>query len=572
MIAPGTRTSTHWVYYLARVRATTGAVLSLLQYARFMLLLALLASASALTACGAPERSSETAVIASGADLESGNPLVTVHPLSRQLQRYALFTTLVRLDSALNPVPYAARSWHWDSDNAGDAGHVGGQAHRSLTMNLATNLKWHDGVPFTAEDVAFTIEAAGDPELGSPRRGDVSIIAGVEVQGTHTIRIRFHDRQADLPYVLAELPIVPKHLLDTVPRTRWRSNRFAFEPVGSGPFRFSSRIAGRRWEFVRNDDFPTELGGPPKLQTLVVAVVDEAATKFAGLVSGELDIAGVSPLMAHLVSADSTLSLRTPPVLFSQVLAFNTTREPLNEELVRKAISLVIDRTRLIQAAVAGYATPALGAIPPGLPFSPDSKPQSVNMQANKALADSMLTVAGWVRSSESKVRTKNGATLHLTLLTVGSGDMALEQLVQSDLADMGIDVTIRVVELTSFLSIMRSADKLKAEFDIAITGIPGDLGLGYLSAMFESSQKGGALDYTGFHTRALDALLVSARNADEGNRKQAWQLVEDELNRSMPVAWLYHAQGVQGLSRRMKNVVMDLRGELVSVADWVRE
>src|SRR5690606_14038604 len=126
----------------------------------------------------------------------------------------------------------------------------------------------------------------------------------------------------------AELPIAPRHLLDSVPRERWRAHSFSTNPVGNGPFRFVERVAGRRWRFVRNKSFPIALGGPPTLQQLVVAVVDEAATKFAGLVSGELDLAGVSPVMAHLVTRDPTLELLEPPVLFSNVIAFNTTKPP----------------------------------------------------------------------------------------------------------------------------------------------------------------------------------------------------------------------------------------------------
>lgn len=485
---------------------------------------------------------------------------MTIHPLSRQLQRHALFTTLVKLDSSLNPVPYIARSWSWDTN------------HRFLTMHLIPNLRWHDGERFTAEDVAFTFSAAADPELGSPRRSDVAIIDRIEVSDSATITIEFNSPQASVPYILAELPIVPKHLLDTVPRTAWRSNRFSIQPVGSGPYRFKSRLAGRRWEFERNDDFPIELGGPPKLKTLVVAVVDEAATKFAGLVSGELDIAGVSPVMAHLVSSDSLLILLTPPVLFSQVLVFNTLKAPLTDLSVRKAISLSIDRTRLVKAAVAGFASPAAGAIPPGLSIDPVSSNQTEDMSSRTQAADSLLTTSGWLRAPGGGVRVKNGMPLRLSLFSVGSSDMALEQLIQADLAARGIDVNIRVIELTSFLAMMRSSSKAEADFDLALTGIPGDIALGYLSAMFDSSQKGGALDYSGFHSHALDSLLMLARNSRVDQRAQAWKAVDRELNSSMPVAWLYHAQGVQGLSRKLKHVVMDLRGELVTVAEWVRQ
>ena len=509
------------------------------------------ASTIGFAACGRPDRPAGTIVMASGADLESGNPLVTVHPLSRQLQRHALFVTLVKLDSALQAEPYLARAWSWDP------------TRRVVTFTLLAGLAWHDGRPTTARDVAFTFASARDTALGSPRAGDVATMDSVVAVNDSTVRVVFREPRTALPSVLAELPIVPQHLLDSVPRARWRAHPFSTAPVGNGPFRFLSRTAGRQWRFARNANFPSALGGPPYARLIVVAVVDEAATKFAGLVSGELDVAGVSPTMAHLVEKDPSLMLMTPPALFSTVLAFNTTRPPFDDARVRRALSLSIDRGRLVSAAVAGYATPAGGAIPPGLPFSINDAPRH-----DALLADSLLDAAGWTRTGERGRRARDGTPLDITLLTVGGGEMAVEQLVQADLAARGVVLKLRVMELSTFLATVRAPVK---QFDVVLTGIPGDIALGHLSALFASAQRGGALDYTGFHTASLDATLAAARSAVPASAVAAWRAVETALDAATPVAWLFHARGVQGRSRKLDGVQMDLRGELVSVARWTR-
>lgn len=507
-------------------------------------------------ACRPEVRPADTAVIASGTDLESGNPLVTVHPLSRQIQRHALFVTLVRLDSLLQPQPYFARRWTWSSDK------------RTVVFDLDSALEWHDGVPTTARDVAFTLRLARDSALGSPRRGEALAIDSAIAVGAHQLRIVLAAPASTLPPLLAELPLVPEHLLDTVPPARWRAHPFSTSPVGNGPFRFASRLAGRQWRFVRNSRFPAEMGGPPALRELTVAVVDEAATKFAGLVSGELDLAGVSPTMASLVERDASLALESPPVLFSTVLAFNTTREPLNDPAVRRAIALSVDRTRLVAAAVAGFGTPATSALPPGLPVSPAPAAETPGARGSaNRLADSLLDHAGWKRNGPGP-RSRNGKRLALTLLTVGSGEMAVEQLVQADLAARGVQLDIRVLEMATFLGTVRAARK---DFDLAVTGIPGDIALGHLSAMFSSEQQGGALDYTGFHRPALDVALRAARTASPEMASSQWRVVDSLLQHEAPVAWLYHARGVQGRARALHNVRMDLRGELVTVARWTR-
>lgn len=501
--------------------------------------------------CSAPARPPGTAVIASGADLESGNPLVTVHPMSRQVQRHALFVTLVKLDAALQPVPYFARSWHWDA------------AHVTLTFVLLRGLAWHDGAPTTARDVVFTFESVRNPKLGAPRAGDFSAVSSVVATSDTSVEIRFSIAQPALPVVFAELPIVPAHLLDSVPLAAWRSYKFSTAPLGNGPFKFGERVAGRRWRFVRNTNFPAAMGGPPHLEQFVVAVVDEAATKFAGLVSGELDMAGVSPSMAHLVKKDPSLFLETPPALFSTLLAFNTTRAPFNDERVRRAIALSINRQRLVDAAVAGYATPAGSAIPPGVAVFEVREPQFL-----PAIADSLLDAAGWKRGA-SGMRMQGTSALRVKIITVGSGDMAAEQLLQADLQERGIAVDVQVRELATFLSTVRAEQK---DFDAAYTGVSGDLALGHLIAMFHSSQRGGALDYTAFHSTTLDSAFNAARVAAPGlAATSAWRKVDSLLAVHNPVAWVYHARGVQGRSRKLDHVTMDLRGELTTIAQWTR-
>ena len=125
----------------------------------------------------------------------------------------------------------------------------------------------------------------------------------------------------------------------------------------------------------------------------------------------------------------------------------------------------------------------------------------------------------------------------------------------------------VRQLELGAFLARARAAPN---QFDALVTGVPGDLSLAHVAAMFESALAGGPLDYAGFHTAELDALFATARRAPSlAERRAAWGAVQRELAREAPAAWLYHARGVQGVSRRLRGVEMDLRGELVTLTRW---
>ena len=128
---------------------------------------------------------------------------------------------------------------------------------------------------------------------------------------------------------------------------------------------------------------------------------------------------------------------------------------------------------------------------------------------------------------------------LRFELLTVGSGEAALEQMLQAELANAGIRADIRQLELSTYLDRVQGN---APDFEAAVLGIPGDLGLGHL-------------------TQLVDLAGLRA----EGGHERIVRLIED----SVPATFLYHARGVQGMNRRMRDVHMDLRGELVTLSRW---
>jgi peptide/nickel transport system substrate-binding protein len=457
-------------------------------------------------AAGAARRG-PTVLYASGADLQSINPLLTVHPLAKQVQRYALLTTLVRYDSTLTPQPYLARRWHWSPDRT------------TLTFTLYRGLPWSDGRLTVAGDVRWTFEAARDPATGYPRLTDLAPIAAVQAIDDTTVLVRFRAPQARLPDVFTDLAILPAHVLDTVPHAGLRHAAWNEHPVGNGPFRFVRHEPHRRWVFDRNPDFPADLGGPPRLKRLVIVVVDEPMTKLAALTAGELDFAGITAAHAAFVRTKPDLLVRSYPLIFVNGMVFNLRRSPFDDVAVRRAVSFAIDRQEIVNGFLFGFGTPAFGPVPPFLagsvpvpptPFAPDS--------ARRLLA---------------------GRRPRLELLTVGSGEAALEQLLQARLAAVGFLVTIRQLELSAFLDRVYGP---RHDFDVAVMGIPGDPGLGYLAPI----------------------ITLSGLPAPTDPAAQQ-RLFEDRT----PVAWLYLARGVQGVNRRVQGVTMDVRGELVTVAQW---
>jgi peptide/nickel transport system substrate-binding protein len=475
--------------------------------------------------------------------------VATVHPLSRQVQRHVLLVTLARYDSALRPVPYYARRWTWSADR------------RTLTLALEPALRWHDGVPTTAHDAVFTLALAADPRAGSPRRAEVAGIAGATAADDTTLVVRFAAPQPDVPAALCELPLVPRHLLDTVPPARLRQAAFERAPVGNGPFRFAERRPGARWTFARNAASRRRWRAAPAGR-LVVAVVDEPTTKFAGLVSGELDAAAVAPDRGRAPGARPGGARAQLPRRVLHGARVQHHPPAVRRRARASAVDLAVDPRRVGDAALAGYGTPADGAVPPDNPLAA-ARPAALRPAPRPT--HSSTPPAG--DAAPTACAARGGVMLAVELLTVGAGDNAVEQLVQADLAERGVRVAVRPQELGAFLVAARAPRKT---FDLLLTGVPGDVGLSYLASLFASSSAGGALDYAGFHRPALDAAFARAAAAPTADaRRRAWAAVQQVLADSVPVAWLYHARGVQGVARRLEGVTMDLRGELATVHDW---
>jgi len=476
---------------------------------------------------------------ASGAELQSVNPLLTTHPLAKQIQRFALFLTLARYDSNLVPRPYLARGWRWSPDR------------RALDVTLRDDVRWHDGMPVTAADAAFTLGAARDTATGYPRRGDLDCVTGVGTPEPRTVRLTFCSPQTAFPDVLTDLAILPAHLLADVPHAELRAAAFNRHPVGDGPFRFVSHAPDQRWVFEADRDFPASLGGPPGIRRLVIVIVDEPATKLAGLVTGDLDVAGIQPMHAALVRRDSDLRVVSYPILLTYGLVWNTSRRPFDDPRLRRALTLALDRAQMVDAYLYGFGVVADGPVPPWHPLAVPVPPVPFDRPAAAALLDSL----GW-RAGAGGARSRNGAPLAFTLLTVGTADNALEQMIQADLGAVGVGVRIRQLELGAFLA---RASGPSRDYDALVTGVSGDLSLGYLRGLFDSRRRSEPLQYAQYANPDVDRAL------DAGDVGAVQRIVAREL----PITFLYHARGLQAMSRRLHGVRMDLRGELATLHDW---
>ncbi len=514
----------------------------------------LAAAAVALaSACGGDRDAPATVVMADESEVVSLNSLVPGGAVGEQIQKYVLFTTLVRLDSALEPRPYLARSWELNEEGT------------ELTVRLREDVRWSDGEPTTAEDVAFTFRRAKDPDVPFPNRSYFDRWESVEVVDEYTLRFRLRPHYG---YMLgwAETAIMPAHVLGDVDPSELRSHPFgAGEAVTNGPFRLAEHRPQERWTFTANPEFPEALGGPPEIERLVYRIVPEPSARLAELRAGRVHmVPTLSAEAASGLEGEPEVVVETHPRPAYTFIVWNTRRELFASPRVRRALTMALDREGILRSVRGGHGSVAGGPVGPWhwahdtawrpLPHDPDS-------------ARSLLAAEGWRDRDGDGVRERDGRDFSFELLTnPGSERRDIAVMVQSDLGEVGVEVSPRSRESTAMAS---SLTRPEREFDAAVLSWVRDI-LVDDEDLWACDRRDAPYQFTGYCNPTVDAVLdTAARARDREERRRLLRRYHELVGADQPYTFLYHETGLSARRRSLEGVRMGPRGQLVTVARW---
>lgn len=492
-----------------------------------------------------------TAVIAGPVDLGGLNPLVAVEATTQEFVRDALFLPLVRMGPDMAPVPALAESWELDGDTM-------------VTFVLREDVRWHDGTPTTAQDVAFTFRAIKDPSTAFPDPVRFAAWDSVEVVNARTVR--FHVRPHPDPLFGWTLTaIAPAHLLSEVAPGAMAQAPFNRSPVGNGPFRFASRRANDRVVFEANRGFAETLGGRPNLDRLIYRVIPESSARVAELVSGGVDLAFAYPIADLAQLVDGLRAVETDARQMSFV-AWNARRPPLDDAGVREALSLAIDREEIVTVLRDGHGRAAVSPIPPShWAFHPDLAPLPFDV----ARARELLAGAGLNDRDGDGVRERaDGDPLRLELKFPGQDPnfRAAAEMIRSDLEAVGVDVRPVGLEGGTLIADVTGAER---RFDAVMLSLEIDLRPN-LRDFFHADGGSGPFHLSGYSDPELDAAIDAlATEVDRERERAHWLRAQEILARDQPWTFLYYFPNLAGVSGRLRGVAMDVRGRLVNVAEW---
>lgn len=494
-----------------------------------------------------------TVVVAGSHDLQNLNPLVVDEQDTADLLKHALFTTLVRFDSALDYRPYLAERWEEEGDTA-------------VVFHLRRDVQWHDGRRTTAEDVAFTFRRVKDPATASTV---VNLFDGwLDVTVVDSFTVRFQLRPHPDPlYAWTELPIVPEHVLDSVPLEAMRQAAFNNRPVGNGPFRFVSHRENDRWVFAANDEFPEDLGGRPYLDIVVWRSVPESGGQVIELLTGNAQLI-MAPRIVHVPRIEASpvgILIRAPTHAYA-FLGWNTARPPLDDVRVRRALTLAIDRQALLDGLRGGYGTVAIGPVPPSHWAHHDAlEPLPYDTAAARALLDS----AGWHDDDGDGLREDaNGRPLRIALKIPAGVDYSrdLAEVVRAQLAAVGVRLTTVLIEPATLFDDITAPEK---RFEGVLLTLAGDFRLD-LRDSFHSRAIGEPFQLSSWSDPEADALMDDLAAARDRERAlPLWHRLQEILIEEQPWTFLYYQPALRAASPHLRGVTVDARGTFVTLPSW---
>jgi peptide/nickel transport system substrate-binding protein len=425
-----------------------------------------------------------------------------------------LFASPLRYDEDWTPQPYLAESWEVSEDGL------------TVTLNLVKNAKFHDGAPLTSEDIAFSVEVI---KANHPFKSMFAPVESVSTPDPHTAILNLSKPHPALMLAMSGqlMSIIPKHIYGdgeiSAVKTHPRNNE---NVVGSGPFKLVEFKNGEHIILERFDDFFIE--GRPYLDKIVMRIIADPAARAIAYENGELHMGAFEQLPRIINRLKTVEGLTVTPEGYGAIgpldwLAMNTTKGPLKDVRVRKAIAYAIDKNFIHKALMQGTAADSKTGIHPDSPFY-NGDVDGYDLDLDKANA--LLDEAGFPM--------QGGSRFSLTI-DFGWPDVKPQvEYVKAALKKVGIDVEVRAsADFPTWAKRMGEMD-----FDMSWDTVFnwGDPVIG-VHRTYDSSNiaKGVWSNTQGYANARVDELMaMAAVESDSVKRKALYdefqQIIADEL------------------------------------------
>ena len=431
----------------------------------------------------------------------------------------------------------------------------GGIAKNGLeyTFRLKKGVAWHDGKPFTSRDVKFTWELVTSPKFGAFTKVGFDAVASMETPDESTVRVRLKEPFAPFLTAWGDAWIVPAHLLESVPdpNTAEFNTR---SPIGTGPFKFGSRVAGDHLVLVANPDYH---GGPPYLERVIFKYIPDLTVLYTQFKTGAIDVTGLQGISAEFYAEAKglpgvTLHLHHSPSV--EYIYFNYGKPWFKERPVRQALYHATDKRAIIEQVYYGVPKPVEGYLPStSWAYNADLPKHEYNPEKAKQILDE----AGW-RPGPDGVRTKGGVRLGFTNSTT-SGNKLREQaqaLLQQNWREVGVDMQISNMPA----AVIWGEFYVKSKFDSLMVGIQASVGddpdcLNRIHSKYIAAETGSGRNVSQYKNPQVDRLLEDGvREVDRARRRAIYLKVQEVLRADLAYLPIFSYVRIEGVKEGLLN------------------
>ncbi|HEY8393887.1 MAG TPA: peptide-binding protein [Thermaerobacter sp.] len=426
----------------------------------------------------------------------------------------------------------------------------------TYTVKLKETAKWTDGRPVTAEDVAWTIQAFANPEVGSPAIASFDKVKEVKALDEHTVQITLKQVYAPFLYTLAELQPLPKHVFEGVGPKELQKHPYGTDPaktVTSGPWKWTEWTQKQYVTLERNENY---WGPEPNIDKVVFKVYADQNTLTQALLNGDVDIMTQIPVN-NLEAVEGKPGIRVledaGPVY--DYLGFNFNPDnfpggfvPWASQKTRQAIAHALNRQGMVDSVLKGHGKLLNG---PFLPGSWADAGTAVNFEYNVERAKQLLAEDGW-KPGPDGILEKDGHKFEFTLET-NAGNERREQvaaIIQQNLGEVGIKVNIETLEFSSWVENHLIPGKYQAVLIGWRLTLDPDAESIFSSKYFPPNGQNSGW----YKNEEIDRLWVEGYSTvNQEERKRVYAELARKISEDLPYVFLYQQNIIAGFRERVQ-------------------
>lgn len=449
-----------------------------------------------------------------------------------------IFDGLVAYDKTLSYLePRLAEKW--DVANGG----------LEITFHLRRDVKWHDGAPFTARDVEFGFRTITDEKTLTAYSEDYKQVQKFELLDDYSFRVTYEKPYAPALGSWGSLVVLPRHLLEG---QNINETPFGQKPVGLGSHKFETWERNTRFTLRANPDY---YRGQPWIERVVYRVLPDQATQFLELQAGGLDMMGLTPLQFSRQTSTGVFArdFRKYKYISNSYtyLGYNLKDPRFADVRVRRAFAYAIDKQEIVDAVLFGLGRPTES------PYRPGTKWINEKLEPYRydpARARALLAEAGWTDTDGDGILDKDGKPFSFRIITNQGNDQRLKAatMVQKRLQDIGVDVSVRVIEWAAFLNDFLE----KGRFETIMLGWSLSLDPDQYEIWHSSKTGPKQFNRIGYANAEVDELLEKGRRTfDDDERKRIYDRFQEILRDDQPYTFLFVPEATPIVHARFRGI-----------------